>query len=143
VEEESWLEAAASEALIVRAAAIYGPGRGIHVRVREGRLPRAEPGGITSRIHADDLAAILEAGALSDLAGAWPVADDHPCPTAEVAQWCSRILSTPLQAPWSDAATIAGRRVDGRKIRDLLGVRLSYPDYQSGILASLAEEACF
>jgi len=140
IEEETWLARGDWETLIVRAAAIYGPGRGVHVRVRDGRLPRTEPGGITSRIHADDLAAVLEAGALADLTGAWPIADDRPCPTAEVAEWCGKLLGKKLAPPWSNETLVTGRRVDGRKIRELLGVALAYPDYPSGILASLAEE---
>jgi nucleoside-diphosphate-sugar epimerase len=141
IEEEEWLSDGPWETMIVRAAAIYGPGRGIHVRVRDGRLPRTEPGGITSRIHADDLAAVLEAAALSPLTGAWPLADDYPCPTAEIAAWCGGILRKELAPPWRDAVSVAGRKVDGRKVRELVGVDLVYPEYQSGILASLAREA--
>jgi nucleoside-diphosphate-sugar epimerase len=133
IEEEAWLQAGPWETLVIRPAAIYGPGRGVHVRVKEGRTPRGEPGGITSRIHVDDLAALLEAGALSGLTGAWPVADDYPCPTAEVAAWCG--------AHWEHKTSVRGRRVDGRKVRELLETGLRHPDYQSGILASLAEES--
>jgi nucleoside-diphosphate-sugar epimerase len=144
-EEETWLAAGDWQTLILRAAAIYGPGRGIHVRIREGRMPRTEPGGIVSRIHVDDLAALLEAGASSPVTSSWPVADDHPCASAEVAEWCGRILRTPLQPAWRDAVSIvgrqgAGRQVYGAEIRRLLDTNLLYPDYQSGILASLAEE---
>lgn len=141
IEEETWLASGPWQTHIIRAAAIYGPGRGVHVRVFEGRLPRTEPGAVTSRIHVDDLAAVLEAAALSDLTGASPIADDYPCPTAEVAEWCSRILGKELTGVWRDGSlTTAGRRVDGRKIRELLGTALAYPDYRSGTLASLAQE---
>jgi nucleoside-diphosphate-sugar epimerase len=140
LEDENWLRDGSWETLIVRAAAIYGPSRGVHVRVLEGRLPRTEPGGITSRIHADDLAAVLEAGTFSGLTGAWPVADDEPCPTAEIAEWCGKLLGIALAPAWRDATLVTGRRVNGRKIRESLGVPLAYPNYRSGILASLAEE---
>jgi nucleoside-diphosphate-sugar epimerase len=140
MEEERWIASCAPETLTIRAAAIYGPGRGVHIRVLEGRLPRTEPGGITSRIHVDDLAAVLEAAALSDLTGAWPLADDYPCPTSEIAEWCGRILGKDLAPPWRNAISVSGRNVEGGRIRELLGVALRYPDYRSGILASLAEE---
>jgi nucleoside-diphosphate-sugar epimerase len=68
IEEENWLKAGHWSTLIIRPAAIYGPGRGVHVRVGEGKLPRGS--GFVSRIHVDDLAAVLEAGVLSDLTGA-------------------------------------------------------------------------
>jgi nucleoside-diphosphate-sugar epimerase len=140
IDDEEWLAAGPWESLIIRPAAIYGPGRGVHVRIRERRLPRSESGGITSRIHADDLAAVVEAGALSSLAGAWPLADDYPCATAEIAAWCARVLRMDLNAEWRENIPVWGRRVDGRKIRELLDVGLRYPRYDSGILACLAEE---
>ena len=137
-EEERWLLEGAWPSLIVRPAAIYGPGRGVHEKVREGKLPRGAGTGVVSRIHVDDLAAILEAGILSDLHGAWPLADDRPCSSEEIAWFSARLLRlNPENAPVT-TFPVAGRRVDGRKIRELLGVELLYPDYESGILACLS-----
>jgi nucleoside-diphosphate-sugar epimerase len=123
----------------VRAAAIYGPGRGVHVRVLEGRPPRAEPVGLTSRIHVDDLAAVLEAGALSDVTGAYPLADDRPCATPELAAWCARVFRKELPPVWDRPVSVPGRAVDGRRIRELLAVQLAYPTWESGVLASHCE----
>jgi nucleoside-diphosphate-sugar epimerase len=139
IEDENRLRSGPWQTLIIRPAAIYGPGRGVHERILAGRAPRAEPVGITSRIHVDDLAAVLEAGALSDLTGAWPLADDLPCATTELAAWCARLLGREVNPGWSRVISVAGRAVDGRKIRDLLGVELAYPTWESGVLASLAE----
>jgi nucleoside-diphosphate-sugar epimerase len=119
--------------LILRAAAIYGPGRGVHTALREGRLPRSAGSGIVSRIHVDDLAAHAEAGLYSDAKGAWPVADEAPCSSAEIAE------SLGIQ-PGGMEFKIAGRRVDGRKIREILGIKLKYPTWKTGIPASLSEE---
>jgi nucleoside-diphosphate-sugar epimerase len=138
IEEENWLKAGPWSTLIIRPAAIYGPGRGVHVRVKESKTPRGS--GFVSRIHVDDLAAVLEAGVFSDLEGAWPLADDHPCPSAEIGSWCARLLSLPPSSPDALTFPVAGRTVDGREIRQLLGINLSYPDYQAGTLASLAYE---
>lgn len=140
VEEEEWIASPTApwSSLILRSAAIYGPGRGIHVRLREGKLPRGT-GGVVSRIHADDLAALLEAGIDAQLAGAWPVADDLPAESETVAKWCAEFMG--LALPDTSAGfPVTGRSVDGRKIRELLGVRLKYPDYRTGIPASLREE---
>jgi nucleoside-diphosphate-sugar epimerase len=127
--------------IVLRPAAIYGPGRGIHVSMREGRFRMAGDGSnYVSRIHVDDLAAHCEAALASSLTGAWPVADDHPCTTREIAAYCSRLLGVPMP-PGTDASTLhhtrqANRRVDGRAVRQALGITLRYPGYETGIPAS-------
>ncbi len=151
MDEEGWISGKAAtqgstgptrpwSSLILRSAAIYGPGRGIHVRVREGKLPRGA-GGVVSRIHVDDLAALLDAGIVSELEGAWPVADDLPVASAEVAEWCAKLMA--ISVPGEDAPVfpVAGRHVDGKKIRELLGIELRYPTYCTGIPASLSVES--
>jgi nucleoside-diphosphate-sugar epimerase len=142
LKEEEWLADPAfpgRSSLILRSAAIYGPGRGVHVRLREGKLPRGA-GGVVSRIHVDDLVSILEAGIDSALEGAWPVADDCPAASEEVVAWCANRMGIALPADSAPRFPASGRRVDGRKIRELLGVPLEYPSYRTGIPASLQEE---
>ena len=134
--EETWVAAGPWTSLILRAAAIYGPGRGVHAAVKEGRAPRGAGSGVVSRIHVDDLAALACAALLSDLEGAWPVGDDLPCPSAEIIAWCTGGTSLPI-----GDAMIRGRRVNGRRIRELLDVELRYPSWKTGILAALTEEA--
>jgi nucleoside-diphosphate-sugar epimerase len=137
---ERWISEGGWESLVLRAAAIYGPGRGIHVAIREGRIPRGAGSGIVSRIHVEDLAAIAEAGLFAQVQGAWPVADDLPCSSAEIAVWCAEAMKLGNAGEFTREFPVAGRKVDGKKIREVLGVRLAYPDWKSGILASLAEE---
>lgn len=142
LEEERWMASGPWTSLILRSAAIYGPGRGVHAAIREGKLPRSAGSGIVSRIHVDDLAAIIEAGILSDLQGAWPVADDEPCSSDEIVRWCRKLLH--LEAAGGQQIPgrrgIGGRKVDGSEIRERLKVDLLYPSWQTGIQASLAEE---
>jgi len=146
VEEERSLVRVFPKTLILRPAAIYGPGRGVHVALRNGthRL-WGDGSNYISRIHADDLAAIAEAALLCDLAGAFPVADDHPCPAREISDYCCEVLGLPLLAPSGalppEDTRAADRRVDGRAIRRLLGVALEYPSYRVGIPACLSSEA--
>jgi nucleoside-diphosphate-sugar epimerase len=137
-EEEQWLLEGPWRSLIVRPAAIYGPGRGVHEKIREGKLPRGAGSGVVSRIHVDDLAAVIEAAVHSDLQGAWPLADDRPCSGEEIAAFCARLLRLNLEHAPLATFPVAGRRVDGRKIRELLGVEPLYPNYESGVLASLS-----
>jgi nucleoside-diphosphate-sugar epimerase len=128
--------------MILRPAAIYGPGRGVHVSMKEGRF-RLVGGGdnFVSRIHVDDLAAHVEAALLTDIAGTWPVADDYPCTSREIAAYCSHLLNVPMpdtmDRDHAHPTRRADRRVDGHAVRDKLGIRLAFPSYREGIPASL------
>ena len=124
--------------LILRPAAIYGPGRGVQESLPRGAYRAGD--NYVSRIHVDDLAAHAEAALLSDLEGAYPVADEHPCTTREIAEFCASLLhlpSIPQPAPGTPPRTTSNRRVDGSAIRRALGITLQYPSYRTGIPASL------
>src|SRR5690349_17538965 len=59
--------ASAESAIVLRPAAIYGPGRGIHVSMKEGRFRMGGAGSnYVSRIHVEDLATHCEAALFSD-----------------------------------------------------------------------------
>lgn len=127
--------------IVLRPAAIYGPDRGIHISMLEGRFRMAGDGSnYVSRIHVDDLAAICDAALWSDLGGAWPVADKRPCTTSEIAEFCSHLFAIPMP-PSVDPRLLhdtrrANRRVDGRAILAHLHVTLSFPTYVEGISAA-------
>ena len=124
--------------LILRPAAIYGPGRGVQESLPRGAYYAGD--NYVSRIHVDDLAAHAEAALLSNLEGAYPVADEEPCTTREIAEFCARLLnlpSVPQPAAGSKARATSNRRVDGSAIRRALGITLVYPSYRTGIPASL------
>ncbi len=128
-----------SSALILRPAAIYGPGRGVQESMKTGAYAMGD--NFVSRIHVDDLAAICEAALRSDLSGAYPVADDEPCTTREIGEFCLKLFhKEPFET--KDAARVAARvtsnrRVDGTAIRRLLNVTLQYPSYRVGVPACL------
>jgi nucleoside-diphosphate-sugar epimerase len=143
VETETTIRSGPWSTAVLRPAAIYGPGRGIHISMLEGRFRLVGDGSnYVSRIHVDDLAAISEAVLLSDIEGAWPVADEHPCPQREIAEFCSRLLRVPMPLTAQDTdvheTRRSNRRVDGRAILKLLGLELLYPSYRQGIPGSLA-----
>ena len=140
LDDEEWLTKGQPwSSLVLRSSAIYGPGRGIHVRVREGKLPRGA-GGVVSRIHVDDLAALLDAGIQSPLEGNWPVADTLPASSEEVASWCRELMGIQVASDPGLSFPVAGRSVDGSRLRELLGVQLKYSCYREGIPACLGEE---
>lgn len=133
------------EALVLRPAAIYGPGRGAHAAMREGRYKLVGDGsGFISRIHVDDLAAIVRAALTSGLTGAYPVADDAPCSQRSMAEFVSELTGLPMPASVSpelaDETRRGDRHVDGRAIRRLLGIELRYPSYREGVAAALQAE---
>ena len=145
LEAEAAVRGSGVSSLVLRPAAIYGPGRGVHVAVRAGRHRIAgDGGGFVSRIHVDDLAALGVAALAAALEGAFPVADDEPETAAEIARFCARLVGAPPPPhppPAEAPETLRGdRRVDGRAIRAALGVSLAYPSYRTGVPAALAAE---
>lgn len=146
VAAEDAVVAAGPPALVLRPAAIYGPGRGVHVAIREGRHRLAGDGSnVISRIHVEDLAALAVAGLRSEAGGRWPVGDDEPSAAGEIAAFAAGLLGVPAPVPGgsgpSARSLLVDRRVDGRAIRERLGVTLVFPSYRVGIPACLAEEA--
>ncbi len=128
--------------LVLRPAAIYGPGRGVQAAMARGefRLEEGEPIPI-SRIHVDDLARLVVSALKVSVEGAYPVADEYPCPSLELARFCAGLMGLPMpgSAPASEIPRTRrqGRRVDGSAVLKLLGVRLQYPTYREGIRAAL------
>ena len=137
---------------IFRLAGIYGPGRSALDAVRAGTARRVDkPGQLFSRIHVEDIAAVLAASLRQPRAGAiYNLADDLPAASEEVVAYASRLLGveppalvTLEQAALSPmAASFYGesRRVGNERIKRELGITLSYPDYSTGLAAILAAE---
>ena len=131
--------------MVLRPAAIYGPWRGVHESLRRGEFKLMGDGSnFVSRIHVDDLAALAEAALLSNEQGVWPVADEEPCESREMCEFCCRLLHLPMppSVPREQLTETrrANRRVDGRAVCRLLGVSLVYPSYKVGVPACLRTE---
>ena len=129
--------------LILRPAAIYGPGRGVQDAIPRGEHSLSDR--FVSRIHVDDLAAHVEAALLSTICGAYPVADEEPCTSRDIAEYCARLLNVPVTGVGHERADrlprfANNRRVDGSAIRKALGITLTYPTYRVGIPAALSVE---
>lgn len=142
VAAEEALAGAGYPTLTLRSAAIYGPGRGVHESIRRGRYRLVGDGNnYVSRIHVDDLASIVLAALESDITGAWPVADEEPSTSGEMARFCAEQLGVPPPVPLGNVASHhtlrANRRVDGSAIRKRLGVTLRYPSYRTGVPAAI------
>ncbi len=131
--------------LVLRPAAIYGPGRGVHRAMKRGTFKLIGDGGnVVSRVHVDALAALALAALDADREGAFPVADDEPCSAREIAAFCAERLGLPMPpstTPEGVPETLrVTRKVDARAVREALGVTLRYPSYRVGIPACIDAE---
>ena len=137
---------------IFRLAGIYGPGRSAFDSLRSGRAQRIDKAGqVFSRIHVEDIAAVLAASMARPNPGAiYNVCDDDPAPPADVIEQAARLLGIappPLipfeQAKLSDMARsfyADNKRVKNARIKEELGVDLAYPSYREGLAAILKSE---
>lgn len=136
---------------IFRLAGIYGPGRGPFEKVRQGTARRiVKPGQVFSRIHVDDIAQVLEASINRPNPGsAYNVCDNDPAPPQDVIGYAAELLGLPIppEVPFDEAEMspmarsfyAESKRVDNTRIKQELGVHLTYPDYRSGLADLLAE----
>jgi nucleoside-diphosphate-sugar epimerase len=141
--EQLWQQAGAS---VVRAPAIYGPGRGLHLRLARGEVRLAEDmGNAISRVHVDDLAAALLALLLRDARATYVIGDDAPAPHAEVVRWLCQAMNLPepprAAAPELDETLRNDRRVDPSRLRADLGLAPAYPTYREGFAHCLRADA--
>lgn len=138
---------------IFRLAGIYGPGRNQFGALRKGTSRRiVKPGQVFSRIHVDDIAAVLEASIENPRdGGVYNVCDDLAAPPQDVVAFAAELLDMepPPAVPFEEAdLSPMGRSFysESKKVRnDLikqeLGVRLRYPTYREGLRAVLDAEA--
>ncbi len=127
-------------ATVLRSPAIYGPERGLHVRVLRGehRIP-GDGSRTLSRIHVEDLAALLLA-ARRVTAETFVVGDAEPAPHLDVVRFVCSTYGVPLpeSVPLGDVhdSLRADRAVDGTRALATLGVTLRYPSYRDGMAPS-------
>jgi len=143
------LEAARAKkvpAVVLRAAGIYGPGRG-HLFQQylkdQARIPgRGQR--LVNMIHRDDLAAAILAALQSGRPGEiYNACDDEPVPQIHFFRWLSETLGKNMPpfegeeeaAPRKRAVT--NKKVSNRKLRMELGCPLRYPTFRQGYTAEI------
>jgi len=153
--ENEWLALARDRdvpAHVFRLAGIYGPGRNALVDARAGRSRRIhKPGQVFSRIHVDDIAAVLMASMARPTPGCiYNVCDDEPAASEDVIVHACGLLgiAPPPAVRFEDAAPTMSamarsfyadnKRVRNERIKRELGVALRYPTYRDGLAALLA-----
>lgn len=127
-----------ADAISLRAAGIYGPGRGLLERIRAGTYRVIGDGtSVVSRIHVVDLVdAIIRAGATT-FAGPCNVSDDDPAPIGAVADAIAARLGLPPPPrvaadqvdPEIAGMLTADRRIANGRMKTQLGVVLRYPSW--------------
>jgi nucleoside-diphosphate-sugar epimerase len=146
--EREWLDAGRGLGLTVqlfRLPALYGPGRSVVDRLRDGsaRLVR-KPGQIFNRIHVDDAVSGLFASMARPTPGAaYTLADDEPAPADVVMEWAANRLGLPLpdEVDWHDPSVsdamrrfyLDSKRLSNARAKAALGWRLRYPSYREGL----------
>lgn len=151
--EKEWLALVETHDIpvhIFRLAGIYGPGRSPLDSLKSGRVKQRidKPGHIFSRIHVEDIANVLEASINQPRAGRiYNVCDNAPEEPSKVTTYASQLLGIdppPLVAfgqaemsPMARTFWLDNKRVDNSRIITELGVKLDYPDYQSGLKSLL------
>lgn len=152
--EQAWLELAArtgNRVEIFRLAGIYGPGRGPLTSVRNGTARAiVKPGQVFNRIHVEDIACVLAATIAQEPTHAiFNVTDDEPAPPQDVLCYAAALLELP-PPPTVDFATAdltpmarsfysECKRVSNARMKQALGISLSFPTYRDG----LAHDAAF
>lgn len=146
--EHDWLDAGRGMGLTVqifRLPAIYGPGRSVVERLRDGtaRLVR-KPGQLFNRIHVEDAVSGLFASmARPRPGGVYNLADDEPAAADVVMEGSARRMGLPVppEVDWTDASVSEAmrrfyldcKRVSNARAKAELGWRLRYPTWREGL----------
>jgi nucleoside-diphosphate-sugar epimerase len=151
--ETAWTDFAEAQGLtlqIFRLAGIYGPGRNALARLIAGQERRIDkPEQVFNRIHLADIVAVVTAGIRAGgISGVFNVADDQPAAPQEVIAFAAELLGIdpPPLIPWDEADLtpmarsfyLETKRVRNQRIKDVLGVTLTYPTYREGLRALAA-----
>ncbi len=149
-----WSQTPGIRLCTLRAPGIYGPGRLGIERIRAG-LPviRESEAGPGNRIHVDDLVTCCQAAVSSEAAsGVFNVGDGDNRSSTWFAQEVARQCGLPLPpeisrkeaarqfSPQRMSFLGESRRIDTRKMREVLGVIPRYGNAADGIRASLAAQ---
>ncbi|MCA0402251.1 MAG: SDR family oxidoreductase [Proteobacteria bacterium] len=146
--EQAWFSFAKEHQLplhVFRLSGIYGPGRNALERLRHGKKQSVfKENQVFCRIHVEDIVTTLLASIqLPNPMSIYNVSDDEPTPTHVIDQYACKLLNRePLPlisfseahlSPMEQEFYANNRRVSNFKIKEELGVVLSYPTYTEGL----------
>ncbi len=146
LEAEQVLRHRLPQAVILRFAGIYGPGRLMRAQaLRDNESLAGNPESFLNLIQvADGAAAVLAAEARAAAGSTYIVCDDCPVRRRDFYSRLAQLLGTPPPRfePWPSDRPLpphlkANRRLSNRRARTELGWKLLYPSYEQGLAASL------
>jgi nucleoside-diphosphate-sugar epimerase len=120
------------EAVVLRLAGLYGPGRAPYAAHIRSTTPIAgSRGAFLNLVHVDDAAAAVVAAAACGGGRTYAVSDGHPPTRGEYVEWLSARLGMP--APPFEGGTGLGKRVRTSRAVGKLVERLTYPSFRDGL----------
>jgi nucleoside-diphosphate-sugar epimerase len=141
---------------ILRLAGIYGPGRVPYLeKLRAGEPLPVPIAGWLNLIHVDDAARIvvatdawLKSRDADDGPYVFCVSDGSPVRRADYYAEVARLIASPAPtfcAPASNSAAAAraaaDKRVSNAKLKEAIGIELTYPSYREGLTSILLTDA--
>ncbi len=148
--EEAWETFFKEQGLplhIFRLAGIYGPHSSQLKSLKSGKARRiVKQGQVFSRIHVDDIAAVLTASMEKPNPGAiYNVCDNEAAPPQDVVAYAAKLMgqAAPPEVLYEDADLTPmarsfygeSKRVDNHRMIHELGVVLKFPTYKEGLKA--------
>ena len=154
VAEAGWIDLAqrsGKEAYVLRLSGIYGPGRNVLRKLRDGTAKRlVKPGQVFNRIHVEDIAQAIKACLTGSAPGGiYNITDDEPAPPQDVVLYAAQLMGVappPEQdfvaaelTPMARSFYGENKRVANRRMKEKLGFDLAFPTYREGIAALWAQ----
>lgn len=149
---QAWSAATGVPVIILRVPGIYGPGKLPLERLRKALpLLREEESPYTNRIQVDDLINVCRTAMARGIPGAvYNVSDGLPSNMTDYFNRIADFTGLPRPpvisrdqidqlSPGMRAFMEESKRLDTRRMREELGVRLKYPTLEAGLSACLAE----
>jgi nucleoside-diphosphate-sugar epimerase len=149
LEAERLLHARHADAILLRFAGIYGPGRLLRRQAIEAGEPIiGDAEKWLNLIHvADGAAAIVAAQERGQPGGIYNICDDHPVRRSEFYVLLAQLLDAPAPRFVMPAAGAtpppyerANRRIVNRQMHEVLQLTLRYPSYAEGLQAAIETE---
>ena len=152
--EAGWIDlakASGKQAYVLRLSGIYGPGRNVLRKLRDGTAKRlVKPGQVFNRIHVEDIAQAIKACLTGSAPGGiYNITDDEPAPPQDVVLYAAQLMGVappPEQdfvaaelTPMARSFYGENKRVANRRMKEKLGFDLAFPTYREGIAALWAQ----
>lgn len=143
--ENQWLILAHHTVAVFRLPGLYGRGRSVIDRLKDGTARRIhKPGQVFSRLYDQDCAEALWLSMQKPRSGAiYNLCDDEPAPADTVIEYAARTfgLALPPLVAWDDPALspavrrfyAENKRVSNALAKAELGWRLRFPTYREGL----------